>query len=373
MSAIEDYWSEGSTIFLNKSVLTPTHIPDEIFHREKELGEIAEALRPLAVRGEKPENVLVHGTSGLGKTISVRYILEKLKERCDAMPIYANCWGMDSLHQLMLELLPHFLKNVPARGVSTTELFSKLGKNMSRMGKRAVIVLDEFDRFLTAEERAEVLYEFTRMEIDNSPGLIVVGSPKLRNVEDTRVKSSLMGVEVEYAPYTEEQLKSIFAERIVQAFRKGKVKEGVLGAVVEFSHARSSDVRAGLACLRIAGEIADYEERALDAEDIERAKEKVIDGDIYSSLSLLTPSLAELLYITALKGSITSGELYSEYCTRVKEPMSDRSYRRNIEKLEKMGLVNAKESGKGMQGRTRIISLNVDPKEVKEAYVKLVG
>jgi len=43
---------------------------------------------------------------------------------------------------------------------------------------------------------------------------------------------------------------------------------------------------------------------------------------------------------------INSGELYREYCRRVKNPVSDRAYRNYMKKMARLGLVEEKGYGR---------------------------
>ena len=83
--------TDGRSVLRSKSYLTTSHMPDRPIGRDSEIQRIADSLRPLAGR-EVPENLLVYGPSGAGKTTCVKHVLSKLEEETRVKTVYINCW-----------------------------------------------------------------------------------------------------------------------------------------------------------------------------------------------------------------------------------------------------------------------------------------
>jgi Cdc6-like AAA superfamily ATPase len=72
----------GETIFEDKSVLTENYQPEEILERDEEIEEYRYALQDVLF-GRDPENVMLYGKAGLGKTAVTRYMMAALKEEVE--------------------------------------------------------------------------------------------------------------------------------------------------------------------------------------------------------------------------------------------------------------------------------------------------
>ena len=108
------------------------YIPDQPLMRE-EMKPIIDAL----LRYEKTgiaNHILIVGSRGCGKTLSVRY-LEKLFQRRGLRLLYSNC----RTHNTSYKILAHLLE-VRARGVSFDELAERLN---DRYAEKTVVILDE--------------------------------------------------------------------------------------------------------------------------------------------------------------------------------------------------------------------------------------
>ena len=86
---------KNESIFINKSVLLSSYIPESILYREEQIQEVANILAP-ALRVERPSNLFIYGKTGTGKTLSVRHILNSMmeiaqKNNLPLKPIYINC------------------------------------------------------------------------------------------------------------------------------------------------------------------------------------------------------------------------------------------------------------------------------------------
>jgi len=92
------------SIFVSKEVLSEDHQPDQILERDEEIDQYRHALQDVLF-GRTPQNVMLYGKAGLGKTAVTKYMMEALQDevtkRPDADELYVhelNCNGK-SLHR----------------------------------------------------------------------------------------------------------------------------------------------------------------------------------------------------------------------------------------------------------------------------------
>jgi len=82
------------------------------------------------------------------------------------------------------------------------------------------------------------------------------------------------------------------------------------------------------------------------------------------------PNLSEnekkVLGLIAGEDSINSGKLYEKYCKNSKEPLTQRSFRDIISRLESLNLVSAPLVEGGIRGKTRAISLKISKSALEE-------
>lgn len=72
---------ETSLIFNNKELLKISRVvgPDRIVQREEEIQKVASSLNEI-VNGKSPDNVLIYGKTGTGKSLVSKYISREAKK-----------------------------------------------------------------------------------------------------------------------------------------------------------------------------------------------------------------------------------------------------------------------------------------------------
>jgi len=96
--------SSNGGVLRSETYLTTDYEPEEPIARNGEIGKIADAVRPLAKR-RKPDNLLVYGPAGVGKTTCVKYVFDRLEEEAGVKSVYINCWQYNTRSSLLTELL----------------------------------------------------------------------------------------------------------------------------------------------------------------------------------------------------------------------------------------------------------------------------
>ncbi len=354
--------SEGR-IFKDERMLQPQYLPDVLPHREREINQIADALRG-AAHGTRPENVLLTGPTGTGKTSCSKYVLKELEEYTQrTVSIYINCWEVATRHGILSMLANALGVVTPRRGVATDEIISSLAEALTKGDRGVVIVLDEVDRLFAAKyEEWNVLYDLSRGNelFAARIGIIsITNNEELMATMDARVKSSLVQRHIRFRAYSPVELKDILRERAKIAFYPDALDAEVVPLCAAVAAKRGGDARVALNALWRAGKLAERENaRQVQVEHVKRVKEdleneKPVREELEPRLDGLQKRIFE---VVKKKGEITSGALYKLF------DENERTIEEHVSRLEKLGIIEAKlletkaEKG-GVGGKTRLIKI----------------
>ncbi|RLG78056.1 MAG: cell division control protein Cdc6 [Thermoprotei archaeon] len=376
----------SSTIFINREVLRPDYIPDELPHREEQIAKLGSILAP-ALQGARPSNVFIYGLTGTGKTAVTKFVLKKLREKAMQLGVnvnscYVNVRQDDTTYRVILRLSECIGLRLPFTGLSTAEAYRRFIEALEARRTIFIAVLDEID-FLVRKQGDELLYRLTRgnEELADSKITVIGITNDIRLVEslDPRVRSSLGEVEIVFPPYNAEQLEDILSQRARLAFRPGVIGEGVVPLCAALAAREHGDARRALDLLRVAGEIAEREgAKQVKIEHVYKARME-IERDRISEVVQTLPlhgklMLYAVLALTRNRGSTTTGEVYSYYRTLCKrlgiESVTQRRASDILSELDMLGVINARIVSRGRYGKTRIITLSVSPNAVEAALLE---
>ena len=247
----------GRNILRSENYLDTNYRPEKPVGRDPEIQRIVDAVRPVT-RKNTPENLLVYGPAGIGKTTCVRYVFDSLEEETSSKAVYINCWQYNTRPSLLTELLIQLGYPAPRKGKPVDELLSKIREWLSK-NRGVVVALDEFDQL---ENHTEVIYDLQLVneESDSQLGLVMVSNQHPRQIElDPRSQSRLNCQTLQFSTYTAEEIREILQERVEQAFRPGSVQDEVLEKIAEQVASDGGDCREALQILLRAGREADSE------------------------------------------------------------------------------------------------------------------
>ncbi|ADM26854.1 ORC complex protein Cdc6/Orc1 [Ignisphaera aggregans DSM 17230] len=364
-----------SNIFINREVLRPDYIPDELPHREEQIAKLGSILAP-SLRGYRPSNVFIYGLTGTGKTAVTKYVIKKLYNKAvelglDIIHCYINTRQDDTTYRVILRLAECTNLRLPFTGISTAEAYRRFLRALDSRGGIMIVVLDEID-FLIKRQGDELLYRLTRSgdELHNSKISIIGITNDLKLVEDLdpRVRSSLGEIEMVFPPYNAIQLEDILKRRAKMAFNPNAIDNSVISLCAALAAREHGDARRALDLLRVAGEIAeregstvvtrDHVYKALKEIERDRVGEVIMTMPLHSKLVLLS-----ILYLTRGGGKTTTGDVYTYYkslCSKIGiESVTQRRVSDIIGELDMAGIITAKVISRGRYGKTRIISLAV--------------
>jgi cell division control protein 6 len=344
-----------SRIFKNEQVLSSEFLPEVLPHRESQIEMIARNLL-LASQGRKPQNTFIFGAPGIGKTASVKYVFRQFEEYSGVKAFYVNCWDYKTVHSIFSKLAVEMGGFVTRKGTAKDEVLEKFVEVCKKSRKGLVICLDEADQLKDKNS----LYDLFRINqyIQNPVGLVFISNFSNLFLDlEPRVKSSADIDEVEFKPYSLEEMKNILTARSREAFHAGVVEDGVVFLCSNHAVVNGGDVRIGLECLMKAGRLAEKENsEKLKVEHVKsilptvgKIKPKILEEQISEKEKLI-------LKIVEENRNLQSGDLYKKYLEVGNDKITERSFRDLLNHLIGIKLLQARYRKWGIKGRTRVIT-----------------
>jgi cell division control protein 6 len=395
---LENFMKKES-LFKNKAALQSSHNPDEILHRDDQIGYIAKVLAP-ALRMERPSNLFIYGKTGSGKTLTTQATVKhietvSLKEGVPIKFIYINCKlkkVADTEYRLIAEITRFFGRAVPPTGLPTDEVYNIFYKTLDKEKQIVILILDEIDQ-LVKKTGDEIIYNLTRVntELKNAQLSIVGISNDIMFADnlDPRVKSSLSEEELVFPSYNALQIQDILKKRSIEAIKEGVLEEGVIAKCAAYAAREHGDARRALELLRVAVELAERKGiQKINIKELDEAEEKIEKDRVLDIITTQPKQFQLTLYAILLlydqdkkKNTIFTGEiylLYKDLCLKTNlRPLTQRRVSDVIAEFDLLGIINAKVISKGRYGRTREISvvtnetLNIKIKSLLENSLRI--
>ncbi|MDY6966566.1 MAG: ORC1-type DNA replication protein, partial [Halobacteriota archaeon] len=254
----------------------------------------------------------------------------------------------------------------PSSGISFEKVFDKVAKRLIEEEKVMVVALDDINYLFYENEVSKVLYSILRAH-EAHPGVKVgligiLSDLDLRYSLDPRVNSVFLPDEINFPIYSRSEIYDIMKNRANRGFYPNVISEEVLVSVVDKVE-RSGDLRVGIDLLRRSGLNAERRaSKTISIEDVEKAFEK--SGLIHLSYSIRSLKSEEkvLLRLVAESGKVQAGDAFKKF--REETGLSYTTFHEMVNKLDAVRLIDVDFTGEGKRGRSRLLSLRFDAKEV---------
>ena len=393
---IEEELSKPS-IFRSRESLTPEYVPDKLPHREEEIKQLVSAFKHLVTSpGSISQRVLVVGSTGTGKTALTRVFGRDFTRIARSRGInlryvHVNCHRNRTLYNVVAEIAKQLEMPLPQRGLSVKEMYDAILGYLDESDTYAIITFDEFHYFASIAGSDAVYfivrtYDAFDTSIKRLNFVFVSLSTSMLSLLDPTTESYLLRHMVKLEPYTSSQLYTILRYRAEQAFYEDVVGDEILRFIAEYEgrdRGGGGNARNALEILRQAGEMAEAEGTGrIMLEHVRRAIMHTSRELISISEAVIYSPLHELIVLWAVirllrrtgKPFVKIGDVEHEYamlCELLGEqPRRHTQVYEYVMNLKKAGVINARTSGKGIRGRTTLISVHYGPLDLFEKYVE---
>ncbi len=345
MGIFDNMLGSEESLFRDTVALDYDYIPKLIPHRENEQHYIASCIKPLFSK-RNGKNLLIYGSSGVGKTVACKHIFQELEEKTDSViPIYVNCWQKNTTYKIMLELCDQ-LEYRFTQNKKSNELFKVIKEQLNK--KSVVFCFDEIDKAEDLDFLYSILEEIYRKTI-----LMITNHKDWIFNLDSRLKSRLIAETLHFRPYSEAETRDILKQRMQYAFVPGVWQDDAFELVVKKT-AELEDIRSGLYLMREAGNLAEDESsKKITIKHVQNAIKKLDDFSIKKSTDL-DDELHALLDLIKVNSGLKIGELFTIY-QKQGGKSSYKTFQRKIDKLEKGRFVSLEKITGGKEGTTTIV------------------
>ncbi|AQL44530.1 cell division control protein 6 [Halorientalis sp. IM1011] len=357
-------WDES--VFRDEHVFEIDYLPETFHHRDSQMESLKYALRP-AVRGSRPLNVVARGPPGTGKTTAIQKLFTELRaETTDVRAVRVNCQVNGTRYSVFSRLFEGiFDYEPPSSGISFKRLFEQVTDRLVDDEEVLVVALDDVNYLFYENEASDTLYSLLRAHEEHAGakiGVICISSDlDLDVIEelDGRVQSVFRPEEVYFPKYDESEIVDILNERVDRGFHDGVISPRELDRVAELTAESNGDLRVGIDLLRRAGLNAEMRASTeVSVEDVEEAYDKSKFVHLSRALQGLSDSEAALVAVIAEHSGEQAGDVYDTFNDRT--DLGYTRYSEIINKLDRLGIIDATYTDVDGRGRSRELTLNYD-------------
>jgi cell division control protein 6 len=252
-----EHISDRTGLIRSEAPLTTDYSPPSPVNRAQELDRIVDAVGPVTQR-RQPENLLVYGPAGTGKTLLVDHVFSKMEDETRVTTVSINCWQYNTRSSLLTELLIQLGYPAPRKGKPVDALLAKLQQWIDKH-RGVLVALDEFDQLT---DQAAVAYDFQEVNdtADNPIGVLMVSNQPPTALElNARSRSRLAYHALELSPYSKQDLIEILHQRVDAAFHDDVVTNEAVERIAAAVATQNSDCRDALTLLRRAARQAEQD------------------------------------------------------------------------------------------------------------------
>ena len=340
---------DRAKIFKARKVLDSSYVPDTLQDRKTELKEIEHYIS-YALDGGIPPDLLVVGVTGSGKTVSVKYVLNELREVMDILNEFVIANG--TAYQILTRLARKCGCDVPIKGMGFVEVWDKFEEILHDVN---IFVLDEIDKTLI-KDGEKLLYHLSR-----HPNICTIGISNNLNamglIKDERVSSSFTPKKINFPPYNANQLREILEYRAELAFHPNVLDDEVIPLCSALAARKSGDARYALELLSTSADVAIRRNSTkVTEEDVKIAEGETEREFIRHSIENLSESQRLLLYSVLNSKEGESPTRIYQYFNIINRkvgisPLTQRRLSELLKQLELLGLIDIERRGRKGRGK----------------------
>lgn len=241
--AFAELFREPISILKNENLLNARHVPDKIVARDDQKQAIANNLVAILRHGE-PSNMYIWGDTGVGKTITVKYVLNVLQEGLKSQAkdilidtVIIDCTAIRSEILACTEILTQLTGIQMKSGFQFYYYLNDIWKFIDKKAKEhayytLILFFDEIDLFDSPDD---IIYQFSRalahqkIQSSNVAIGIITASNKKDYLNDLRpnVLSSAAFRFIDFPDYNEDELYEILQSK-KEAFVDGALSDEMI-------------------------------------------------------------------------------------------------------------------------------------------------
>lgn len=333
--------------------LSANYIPERLPRRDEHQLEIFSAVTGF-LEGRMPlKAIVLNGPSGSGKTVTVKKASEQVLKYCGQRNIrleyrHLNTRFASSDFTLSQMIALSLIPNIPSRGYSSRELLYTVFDYLEKSGRDLLLVLDDFDSFLS-EVRSRFFTDLLKISEEYESKikviLILIGIEDIsRHVKDTWLTHFFWRISRSFTPYNADEISMILGDRVEFSFNENAVDDPLvymMGRLTErFGY---GSARYGIEILLASGLNASYEGSArVTPEHVREAQyrlESIITPadlrNIFSQDSEMAGLVEKLLRVfESCEEPFASFKMLEEYGVKTKDSgVAERLKRLHLEGL----------------------------------------
>jgi cell division control protein 6 len=384
---------ETGGIFANRELLRVGHIPtlERIVGRDDEVKSIGQTLGPATV-GAPPENTIVYGKTGTGKSLVTRCVAREAQAEARTNDTafqyaYVDCSDYQTEAKASREMARQLAANldadvdIPRVGIAAADYRDITWDLLDEFAVDSlVVILDEIDKLDDDELLRSISRARESGKSETHVGAICISNKiEYRERLNERIDSSLQDNELVFDPYDAGQLRAILENR-VDAFEDDVLEPEVIPKVAALAAKEHGDARKAIDTLYEAGRLA--EKQGTETVTVDHVDDAVTQAEVNRFEKLVsgtTPHVKHILHALALltadnpeQAAFRTHRIYTLYETLAKQqgsdPLSEDRVYRLLKEQSFLGITESNHTGGG-QGEGSYLEHRLlrDPEIVVEA------
>jgi len=376
-------------IFKNEKALRPEYMPEHLPYRENHLRKLRLYFSQFIEEpGSICPKVMMIGKTGTGKTVTARKFGMEIDEKYSSKNlkyVHVYCYSKRTLFSVLKDIAQQLGVALPKRGFSVSDMMQLLLDTLEERNLYVIVTLDDVFH-LTDVSEEEQLSDFIKFseEMYHKTGKYRIGMILISQDTgfldrlDRSARSLLGNVKIEFEPYTKDQIYVILEQRAREALRDDAYDDDILQMIADVAgvdeergaEGHRGDARFALDVLWQAAKLAELDGASrITPEHVREALKHSVPGipvEYLEGLSL-HKKLFLLAIVRALKAKKNQAyvpfgiveETYNMICEQYGErPRKHTQLWEYLRELKRLGIVETRLSGKGMRGRTTLISIS---------------